>query len=77
MRDPARIDTMLAKLGELWRRWPNLRLGQLVYNLADEARNLTGSKAESFHIEDGDMLAAIEAWLVRDARTTPRRGGGE
>lgn len=33
MRDPARIDRILAKLGEVWKQYPDQRLGQLVCNL--------------------------------------------
>ena len=33
MRDPARIDRILTKLGEVWRKSPDMRLGQLVDNL--------------------------------------------
>lgn len=33
MRDPARIDRILAKLGRYWRANPDLRLGQLISNL--------------------------------------------
>jgi hypothetical protein len=33
MRDPERIDRVLAKLGEAWHRVPDWRLGQLVSNL--------------------------------------------
>jgi len=32
MRDPARIKTVLATIEELWTRYPQLRLGQLIGN---------------------------------------------
>lgn len=65
MRDPARIEGMLAKLGEVWRKSPDLRLGQLVYHLGSVAREMRGYQAEVFHVEDGDMLNAIERELER------------
>jgi hypothetical protein len=34
MRDPDRIDPLLAQLAELWRLSPDLRLGQLLSNAA-------------------------------------------
>ena len=33
MRDPARIDEILADLAAVWRKSPDLRLGQLLVNL--------------------------------------------
>ncbi len=33
-RDPARIDKILAVLGELWKLQPDTRLGQLLLNFA-------------------------------------------
>jgi len=33
MRDPDRIDAMLADLAAVWRKNPDMRLGQLVVNL--------------------------------------------
>lgn len=33
MRDPERIDKILAMLGEVWHKNPDLRLGQLIYNV--------------------------------------------
>ena len=35
MRDINRIDPLLAKLGELWKLYPDMRFGQLIINLLD------------------------------------------
>lgn len=35
MRDINRIDPLLAKLGELWKQYPDMRFGQLIINLLD------------------------------------------
>ena len=32
MRDPERIDRILEKIGRLWHRYPDQRLGQLIDN---------------------------------------------
>lgn len=33
MRNPDRIDKMLTILGNLWKKYPDLRLGQLICNV--------------------------------------------
>lgn len=32
MRDPARIDPLLEKLGEAWKKYPDMRFGQFMDN---------------------------------------------
>lgn len=53
MRDPARIDRILAKLGAYWRACPDLRLGQIV-------SNLTAERGFVFYVEDDVIEAAID-----------------
>lgn len=55
MRDPARIAPMLEELKRLWLKHPDLRLGQLIVNVAPADRDL-------FYIEDDKLLEAIRAW---------------
>lgn len=57
-RDPARIDPMLDKLRELWHKSPDLRLGQLVYNLAQPVGGFP--ERDVFYVEDDAMIANIE-----------------
>lgn len=33
MRDPARIDPILAEIRRIWMEWPDLRLSQLLVNV--------------------------------------------
>jgi hypothetical protein len=62
MRDPDRIDPMLAGLGALWKRYPDMRLGQLVVNLARD-------DAATFYVEDDVMAEQIEhPWWERKGR---------
>lgn len=53
-RDPARIDSVLTALRVYWNRYPDLRLGQIVGNMAD---------GDPYYIEDdvlvGKLLEAI------------------
>lgn len=51
--DPNRIDPVLTKLAEVWKRHPHLRLGQLLFNCAG-----TGTV---FNLEDGKLLGALNA----------------
>jgi uncharacterized protein YihD (DUF1040 family) len=44
MRDPARIDRMLAALKKAWKENPDMRLGQLIVNVA--------GKNDPYFIED-------------------------
>ena len=47
MRNPERIRYVAEKLVELWEKWPDYRLGQLMWLAAGR---------DPFHIEDYDML---------------------
>lgn len=61
MRDPARIDRILALLGEAWKQSPDLRLGQIVFNLSHEELN----RGSIFYFEDDDMEKALKKWIKR------------
>jgi len=45
MRNPDRIDRILGLISKLWHLFPDLRLGQLLYNFA-------GFGDENYHIDD-------------------------
>ena len=47
MRDPARIDRVLKIVGQLWKKMPDFRLGQLLYFVWDDN--------DLFYVED-DIL---------------------
>lgn len=55
MRDPERIEPMLALVAEVWRKYPDLRLGQLIDDAAVLASG-AGDAVSVFSIED-DVLA--------------------
>ena len=63
MRDPARIPEMIELLGELWRRFPDQRLGQLVYNAA---RVHHPNVDDVFYIEDRSLMEGIARLLGED-----------
>lgn len=57
MRDPARIDPMLAQLAIMWKQQPDTRLGQLLSNAA----SLGGwSQNDIFMVEDHVVVAGLE-----------------
>lgn len=57
MRDPARIDRILEKLGREWKKYPDLRLGQLYENL----RIIYGGPPDPFYWEDDKLEQALDA----------------
>ena len=58
-RDPNRIEPMLAKLAELWKKAPDLRLGQFLLNSVPKEIQL-------YFIEDEDLLSKLET-MYREA----------
>ena len=59
MRDPARIDRLLEKVGTLWHRHPDQRLCQLMVNITAERSN------DSFYVEDADFERRLDRELAR------------
>lgn len=56
MRDPNRIERVLAKVQALWKQVPDWRLGQLLINLTEADEGL-------FYLEDDKLEERIEKWL--------------
>ena len=54
-RDPARIDRILEKLGREWKKYPDMRLGQLYENL----RIVYEGPSDPFYWEDEDLEKAL------------------
>ena len=53
-RNPARIDPTLEKIGEIWKKSPQLRLGQLLGNCIRTA-------IQFYYMEDDVLLERLEA----------------
>ncbi len=53
-RDPDRITPMLARIEELWKKSPQLRLGQLLGNCAK-------AEVQLYYMEDDVLLERLEA----------------
>lgn len=56
MRDINRIDSFLTELGEVWKKYPDLRFGQLMFNFFSEF-------GDPFHLEEDEFLVALKAHL--------------
>ena len=52
MRDPARIARVLRVLEHYWRRYPDMRLGQIIGNFAP---------GDPYHFEDDALAEQLEA----------------
>lgn len=61
MRDPARVDRVIALLRRAWRSSPDLRLGQLIHHVARQAY----PTSEIFHVEDDLIEIALHEFLQR------------
>ena len=62
MRDKDRIKPFCDKLAELWARYPDLRFGQLMWNVL---RYLEQQRRNPFYMEDEEMLKELEHHLRR------------
>lgn len=54
MRNPKRIPKILNKIEEIWKEYPDLRLGQLISNMSDR------SPWPLFYIEDDELIERLE-----------------
>lgn len=52
MRDINRIDSILKELGEIWKEYPDLRLGQLILNVLQDP--------VLYYIEDEDLILRLK-----------------
>jgi len=57
MRDPKRIKRILKKVERAWTQNPDLRLGQLIYNLS--------GAVDVFYFEDIDLEERLDFWETK------------
>ncbi len=63
-------EQLMQALGEMWGRYPEWRLGQMICNLAAWARQPAGPEGAAgdlWDIEDEELLAAIRQHFARRA----------
>lgn len=58
MRDKQRIDKILDLVRELWEKYPDQRLGQIMYNYVFDNRMV-----DMFYVEDEDVINSISKYL--------------
>jgi hypothetical protein len=61
MRDPDRISHVLAKVEQLWRAYPDWRLGQLIANVA------SWSGTDAWDLEEDGLVDEIDRHLGQRA----------
>ena len=66
MRDPKRIDELLAEVSRVWKQYPDMRLGQLLIVAANEEHDI-------FNVEDDKMLKGLRFLQKRFAKTGEER----
>ena len=58
-RDPNRIPIILKRLENVWRKFPDLRLGQLIENVFPN-RGASGHSESAYYLEDEEFIERIE-----------------
>lgn len=58
MRDPKRIDEYMKRLGEVWKKYPDFRFGQMLMNLLGMVQREVGT--DLFYVEDEEFFTAFE-----------------
>lgn len=74
MRDPAKIDAILNKLKTVWVQDPDLRFGQLVYNLfwqMQGARKEGVTGIDMFYVEDDSFERRLDE-VIREGWQSPK-----
>ena len=66
MRDPTRIPALLHALEKAWVKHPDLRLGQLIVNVADQR--------DPFYMEDGELLTRLIFYPDKEKAVDVRNG---
>lgn len=59
MRDPERIDRILSTVRDVWEKYPDLRLGQMLGNIADDEVDL-------YYVEDDEIEERLKALYLND-----------
>ena len=73
-RDPARIDAILSKLKTIWVQDPDMRFGQLVYNLywqMPETRKMGMTGIDMFYVEDDAFDLRLDE-VIREGWQSPK-----
>ena len=58
MRDPKRIDRILQEISNIWHKYPDMRLGQLICNVLQDPA--------LYYIEDEELVNYLKAFYEGD-----------
>lgn len=73
MRDPERIPRILGKLHRLWKKRPDLRLGQLLVGAVYEGKDPGDPPSyDLFNVEDDETELALDRMLGESERPSRR-----
>lgn len=57
MRDPNRIDETLELISNIWKKYPDLRLCQLIGNISSHINN---ESPDLYFLEDSDLIKRLK-----------------
>jgi hypothetical protein len=60
MRDINRIDKVTNELNKLWKKYPDMRFGQLIHTIYFNANDHPRGDRDKFYVEDDVWLEVIE-----------------
>lgn len=61
MRNPNRIKPFCDELAELWSNWPDLRFGQIMYNISKYIE--MEHRKDVFYLEDDELMKIFREQL--------------
>ena len=67
MRDPKRIRKLCNRLATAWELVPDLRFGQLLFNIFVQIKN---EGKDPFYLEDDSMIKRIEQYIENHTGVT-------
>lgn len=67
MRDPQRIDRIINKLRKYWKTYPDLRLCQMIFNVATQ---LSEEMGDMFYVEDDEFEKRLDQKIKEYENTT-------
>ena len=62
MRDPKRIPEVLKEIENIWKKYPDFRLGQLLINSLSASSPKEQMDRVIFYMEDGDLLRTLKTF---------------
>lgn len=74
MRNHERIRPIMREIAQIWAKYPDMRLGQLLVNATQRPETGLGSL---FYIEDDELLDALRAFASMYSGASEPSAGGD